>query len=351
MSARTFERLVDNIDTKEVYALAATETWPKTYHAFDRRSLLAIDAARAAKRPLLIRGEPGTGKSQLARAAAHILNSHFISKVIDAQTEIEDLWFRYDAVRRLGEAQLLGAMGESDSIKKREELQLKHFIIPGPMWWAFDWQDALNHCQEAKLAEYGYPVYPSEQSTTKKKRSTVLLLDEIDKADADLANSLLEALGNSSFRVDMLGKTIGARDETSTCDLVVITSNEEKHLPPAFLRRCVVLKLSLPENQLDFIDFLCLRGKQHHQNSNSKGKSTISDEVLEEAAKQLWHDRQQATRLGLSLPGQAEYLDMLNVLVENAKTPEKQLELLNEMSEFVFQKHDGLQTSSSKNSR
>lgn len=336
----TFEKLIEKVDTSETYELPAIETWPHSYHVFDKRSLKAIDAARAARRPLLVKGEPGTGKSQLARAAAKVLNSHFIYKVIDAQTEIEDLWFRYDAVRRLGEAQLLAVrQGNSSPEELNQKLNLKHFIIPGPMWWAFDWQDAAQHCKDAKLAENEYPTYAASEN-----KSSVLLLDEIDKAEADLANSLLEVLGNGSFKVDLLGKTVGAN--STACPLVIITSNDERHLPPAFLRRCLVLKLTLPKKEKQFIELLRDRGKQHHQ--DSKGNSVITEEVLEEAARQLWQDRVKAEDLGLSLPGQAEYLDMLNALVENAETKEKQLEYLEETREFVFQKHDALKTNSAE---
>ena len=341
----TFEKLTDKIDTTKTYELPAIETWPHSFHVFDKRSLKAIDAARAARRPLLVRGEPGTGKSQLARAAAQVLGSHFIYKVIDAQTEIEDLWFRYDAVRRLGEAQLLAVMhGKSSPDELNKRLNLKHFIIPGPMWWAFDWQGANQHCKDAELAKNEYPTYASENNNALENKSSVLLLDEIDKAEADLANSLLEVLGNGSFKVDLLGKTVGANN--NTCPLVIITSNDERHLPPAFLRRCLVLKLTLPKEEKKFIELLCERGGQHHQ--DSKGNSVIAREVLEEAAKQLWQDRVKAENLGLSLPGQAEYLDMLNVLVENVNTTKERLKHLKEMREFVFQKHDALKTNSSE---
>ena len=347
MSNKGLEQLADTISPEKVYELEATETWSHSFHVFDQRSLLAIDAARAAKRPLLVRGEPGTGKSQLARAAAHILGSHFISKVIDAQTQIEDLWFHYDAVKRLGEAQLLGAT-QKDSPDLDVKLELKRFIIPGPMWWAFDKEDAAKHFKDAQLAERGYatPLFQQNSNAISKEHS-VLLLDEIDKADADLANSLLETLGNGAFRVNMLGKTIGANNSTSTCSLVVITSNDERHLPPAFLRRCVVLKLTLPKSETKFCKLLCKRGKQHHQ--DEKGNSTISHDVLNKAAQQLWEDRQRAETKGVSLPGQAEYLDMLSVLVEHAENPEKQLSLLEKVREFVFQKHDVLKVDGSQN--
>lgn len=352
LQEKTFTERIPELEGK-VEELPATETWARSFHVFDRRSLVAIDTARAAKRPLLVRGETGTGKSQLARAAAKVLGYHFVSKVIDAQTEIEDLWFRYDAVKRLGEAQLLSIVSTKDSEGSvsrdvNKELAAERFIVPGPMWWTFDRNGAAKHCQKVKLSEQEYALYLNKETleeASESKRPSVLLLDEIDKADVNLANSLLEALGNSSFRVSILGEIVGARD-ASICPLVVITSNDEKQLPPAFLRRCVVLELSLPEDPDVFRDLLCKRGRQHHQGNN--GKSSIADKVLEEAASQLWNDREKAKELGLPLPGQAEYLDILNVLVENAKGTENQSALLKEISEFVFQKHSSLRESSSE---
>lgn len=318
------ERLVNKYKSNEPYKLAEVETWPESYHVFDRRSLLAVDAARASGRPLLVRGEPGTGKSQLARAVAHpdLLNARFVSKVIDAQTDIEDLWFRYDAVQRLAVAQI----AKDDSLA---DLEVGKFIIPEAMWLAYDFESAKAQSDVAnsKLPEH------LQQRAEAEKTETVLLLDEIDKADADLANSLLEVLGNGAFRVNMLqGKTVGGK----TKPLVIFTSNDEKQLPPAFLRRCIVLNLALPTTEARFKDFLKERARKHHPDK------TLSEEVLEEAASLLWKDRRAAEGLGLSRPGQAEYLDMIKVLVESEVEEQAQLELLDEVQDFVFRKHEAL---------
>ncbi|MFN7952185.1 MAG: AAA family ATPase [bacterium] len=90
--------------------LPAHGALPAAVHVFDAESVHAINAALAAERPLLVRGEPGTGKSQLARAAAVALKGGYRSKVIDARTEVQDLFFTFDAVARLAEAQLQGAL-------------------------------------------------------------------------------------------------------------------------------------------------------------------------------------------------------------------------------------------------
>ena len=94
----------------DTVVLAASPTVPEPVHVWDRREIAAVNAALAAKRPLLVRGEPGIGKSQLARAAAKALGRAFVPCVVDSRTESRDLLWHYDAVARLADAQLLGAL-------------------------------------------------------------------------------------------------------------------------------------------------------------------------------------------------------------------------------------------------
>jgi MoxR-like ATPase len=114
-------------------------SWPETRHVFDQASAYALAAAEAANRPLLVRGEPGTGKSQLARAAAVARDRLFLSVVVNARTECQDLQWQFDAVGRLGEAQTLAQLSEPDV---RQLLDPRHFLTPGPLWWVFDWNSA-----------------------------------------------------------------------------------------------------------------------------------------------------------------------------------------------------------------
>ena len=102
-------------------------------HVFDEESIWALNAAIAARRPLLVRGEPGVGKTQLARAAAVITKRLFVSYVVDSQTQSRDLLWEFDAVQRLAEAQLLGTLrGPPDSVG--DALAVEKFIKPGPVW-------------------------------------------------------------------------------------------------------------------------------------------------------------------------------------------------------------------------
>lgn len=135
--------------------LPAQGVLPKTVHVFDQASVDAVNAALAARRPLLVRGEPGTGKSQLARAAAAGLGRAFVSTVIDARSESRDLLWAFDAVARLAEAQVQGALPGRDEAQVRASLREERFLAPGPLWWAFDWRGA-----EAQAAKVG-AVKPS----------------------------------------------------------------------------------------------------------------------------------------------------------------------------------------------
>ena len=137
--ARCFARL-DEVGDQQVVDLAPVKSWPATRHRFAETDLWALRAALAAGRPLLVRGEPGIGKSQLARAAAQVLGLPFVYKVIDARCECSDLLYEYDAVARLAQAQIIGQTGAPQDW--REQLLEAHFVRPGILWWAFAWSSA-----------------------------------------------------------------------------------------------------------------------------------------------------------------------------------------------------------------
>jgi len=306
--------------------LPAVSTWRKSVHVFDERSAQAIRSALAAGRPLLVRGDPGTGKSQLARAAAKVLGRKFLSQVVDAHTEIQDLWYRFDAVSRLGNAQVLSVTGKDKDVD--EELDPRHYLSPGILWWAFAWESAVTHkCK--------HPMFkPDEIDTGDHNQGVVLLLDEIDKADADLPNSLLETLDNGKFTVPWLHNTVGVdADSKIPRPLVIITTNEDRQLPGAFVRRCLVLDLSLPQSEGGLMRFLKERAVFHFPEdtqSEDQGqrierdettrqllaRSRFHDDVITKVARQLYQDRLQAQSFGVTPPGQAEFLDVLKVLDE-----------------------------------
>lgn len=159
----------------------------------------------------------------------------------------------------------------------------------------------------------------------------MLLIDEIDKAEADLPNSLLETLGNGAFPVPWLDAPVGLRKDVPP-PLVVITTNEERELPPAFQRRCMVLRLELPKERDALVAWLVKRGEKHF------GKD-CAESVRVMVAEKLFEDRAKARDLGHHKPGQAEYLDILRAL-KNARGPDEaaQIELFKRIARFAFEK-------------
>ncbi len=316
---------IPTIDLDEI-ALPQRGSWPATVHRFDETSAWAVRAALAAQRPLLVRGEPGSGKSQLARAAAEVLGRLFIAEVVHARSESQDLQWRFDALGRLGDAQAMAAVHhEPEEVRRR--LDQRNYLSPGALWWVFNWQSAI--AQHARGG--GQTARPLPPAGWKPECGAVLLIDEIDKAEADLPNGLLETLGNGAFTVPWLDEPVNAAEGTPT-PLVVITTNEERELPAAFVRRCLVLNLQLPKNENEFTAALIARGKLHF-------KQRCADDVYQEAAGQLWRDRQVAEDQGLQGPGHAEYIDLLRVVVTLETDPNRQSELLGKVQDFALRKH------------
>jgi MoxR-like ATPase len=317
-------------DVPSPVKLPAQGSCPEAIHEFDKESWWAIKAALAAQRPLLVRGEPGTGKSQLARAAAVHLKRAFVSEVVHSRSESQDLQWRFDAVARLADAQAIGAARDAD--EGRARLEPRNYLSPGPLWWAFDWNGAQA---QANLSKSSVSRALPEGWTL--DRGCVLLIDEIDKAEADLPNGLLETLGNGGFAVPWLDQAVG-HDPAQETPLVIITTNEERELPAAFVRRCLVLNLDLPKDEAAYKERLVERGKLHFGDS-------CGNAVRKEAARQLWEDRVSAKGQALPPPGQAEYLDILRVLSRLAETAEEQLEVLKEIAPFALKKHVSLDAS------
>jgi MoxR-like ATPase len=320
------ERPIPEIPVAREIPLPPRGSWPASVHVFDERSVWAIRAALAAQRPLLVRGEPGVGKSQLARAAAEALERLFLADVVHARSESQDLQWRYDAVARLGDAQALGATRESPA-EVREQLDHRKYVSPGVLWWVFDWGSALE--QHERGGTQGSRPLPPEHWVP--ERGSVLLIDEIDKAEADLPNGLLETLGNGAFSVPWRKLPVATQPGIPT-PLVVITTNEERELPAAFVRRCLVLSLRLPEKRDELMAALIERGRAHF-----KGK--CHDDVYKAAARQLWEDRQAAESQGVPPPGQAEYIDLLRAMCSLEPDVERQMSLLGKISDFALKKH------------
>ena len=167
---------------------------------------IAVNAAVALERPLLIKGEPGTGKTVLAWEMARALNAPLITWHVKSTTKAHNGLYEYDAVSRLRDSQL----GEA------RVHDVRNYLKPGKLWEAFT-----------------APTRP------------VLLIDEIDKADIEFPNDLLQELDRMEFFVQETGETIRA----AVRPIVVITSNNEKELPDAFLRRCFFHYIRFPDDE------------------------------------------------------------------------------------------------------
>ena len=213
-------------------------------------------------------------------------------------------------------------------------------------------------CQSARqqLERCRWPFYQPglapEDTAVAARQGFVLLIDEIDKADTSLPNSLLEVLGNGGFRVPLLNQTVRTPLGSPT-PLVIITTNEERELPPAFVRRCLVLHLRVDDEQFlrgwwnrqlvqrselfsperALIKWLAERGETHFA-------GIFTAKVRERAAELLARDRRKARQAGLIRPGQAEYLDLLRALRNMAADSgeQRQLALLEQISPFVLVK-------------
>lgn len=305
--------IYNNIQTQinRRFYIPESGAWPESWHRFDQRSVHAIIAALAANKPLLVRGEPGVGKSQLACAAAAALNRRFIAQVIQPNTEYQELLWTFDHTKRLADAQLAGAMKDTSKMQETED-----YISPGALWWAYDWEKAKSMTSEQAFKPVSYDEAPDAKTD-----GVVLLIDEIDKADISLANGLLEVLGNGRFSVPPLGESI-----TQTIPpLVVLTSNDTRQLPAALVRRCVVLDLTLPalaELPAHLLDI----GKTHFPD--------VDETVLNKAAEQIIADREQCRELPRT--GQAEYIDLLTALTEITPNTEQQLEWLQQLAPFFL---------------
>jgi MoxR-like ATPase len=170
--------------------------------------MLAVNAASTLKRPLLVKGEPGTGKTMLAEEVAQALGMPLLQWHIKSTTKAQQGLYEYDAVSRLRDSQLSGVEG-SEKVK-----DIHNYIVKGVLWQAFT--------SETPVA---------------------LLIDEIDKADIEFPNDLLRELDRMEFHVYETKETIRAIQRP----VVFITSNNEKELPDAFLRRCFFHYIKFPE--------------------------------------------------------------------------------------------------------
>jgi len=225
---------------------------------------IAVNAAVTLERPLLVKGEPGTGKTELARQVARGLGLRMIEWNIKSTTKAQQGLYEYDAVSRLRDSQL-GDARVND---------VRNYIRKGKLWQAFEADEKV-----------------------------VLLIDEVDKADIEFPNDLLQELDRMEFHVYETGETVTARHRP----IVIITSNNEKELPDAFLRRCFFhyIRFPDPETLRRIVDV-------HHPG--------LKEALLTTALTRFYEVREQP---GLKKkPSTSEVLDWLKLLLAEDMTAE-----------------------------
>ncbi|MEU4463563.1 MoxR family ATPase [Streptomyces sp. NPDC024017] len=203
--------------------------------------ITAVQVALITGRPLLLAGPPGCGKSSLAGFVARILDFAYLEFVVTDESSPQDLLWNVDVIARLRDAQL-ATVGEQIS-------PLHNYIDPGPLWWALDPASAARRgaAEDAAVSRpCSMPVYLKDYEP--QGAGTVLLIDEIDKAESSFCNGLLVPLGSRQFHVTDIDETVeNGSDRAPESPLVIITTNGERDLPDAFVRRCVVLAVEGPD--------------------------------------------------------------------------------------------------------
>ena len=286
--------------------------------------VIAVDVALATGRPLLLRGAPGSGKSSLAAFLARNLGWRYYEHVVTSRTRARDLLYDYDTVRRLADASAAKSAIVDDD-----------YVEPAVLWWAFARDSAVRRgAPDGRPA--GRPAREplADINEHRSGAGAVVLIDEIDKADPDVPNGLLVPLGSTEFEVAETATTVRLVSPGTgrVPYLIIVTTNEERELPPAFVRRCIVHELP-PPDRATLIEI----GRRHLA-QRAGGVSDADERLLAMVADRFAELHQQATAAGRRAPSTAEYLDA--VLTCRAFGVDASSELWRRMERLVLSKDD-----------
>jgi MoxR-like ATPase len=258
-------------------------------YVYEEPIKLAVRVALATGRPSLLLGPPGSGKSSLAAYAARSMNWNYFEQVVTSRTRAQDLQWTFDAVRRL-----------RDAHANQLHPDLEPYVEPRVLWWAFDPANARLRGAKELPGSVKEALPPG--TLRGNDHPSVVLIDEIDKADPDVPNDLLVSLGSQRFRVEDLGREVTVQSRV----LMFITSNNERSLPAAFLRRCVIHSLDQPSEEL-----LVKIAKEHFPD-----QAEGNNDMFEAVAKKVVGMRADARDLAQPPPSTAEFLDAVGACLK-----------------------------------
>ena len=331
--SRAYQPIFDPPETTEIEQADGANL----VYCWGKEVKLAVNVALATGRALLLQGEPGVGKSAVAEAVAQHLNWRFYRYPVSSRTEAQDLTWKIDHVRRLADAQSQNLCDDDT-----------HYLMPGPFWWAFDGESAARRGSKKEAA-----ISDPANLASGEQRSpfgAVVLIDEIDKADPAVANDLLETVGAARFWVDGVANPFPVLHRPPAMIekgglLMVFTSNNERDMPEAFLRRCIVETMAWPEsqdaaNKPGFDDELKKIAKKNWERLGSKepkdAEGAQASLLLDGLIEAIWKQRIDHKNRDKRPPGLAEFLDAIAACRELGVVPGSGL--WNELARLVWSK-------------